>query len=72
MLKIDENRYRQGEIRAFYEAAAYPLPRKKSESKEEPAPAVAKTPERKPAAAAAPVKSKTAARKPALKSKSAA
>ena len=72
VLKIDENRYRHGEIRAFYEAAAYPLPRKKSESKEEPAPAVAKTPERKPAAAAAPVKSKTAARKPALKSKSAA
>jgi len=73
VLKIDENRYRHGEIRAFYDAAAYPLPRKKTESKEEPASVVANASERKPAAAAkAPAKSKAAARKPALKSKSAA
>jgi hypothetical protein len=73
VLKIDENRYRHGEIRAFYDAAAYPLPRKKVEIKkeEEAAPVVAKAPERKPAAKA-PVKSKTATRKPAMKSKSAA
>jgi hypothetical protein len=71
VLKVDENRFRHGEIRAFYDASTYPLPRKKIESKEEVAPVVAKAPERKPAAKA-PVKSKAPARKPAMKSKSAA
>lgn len=71
VLKIDENRYRHGEIRAFYDAAAYPLPRKKAEGKQASAPVVAKD----AAAAKAPAKAKTAARKPAkpaMKSKSAA
>ena len=54
-----------------YDASTYPLPRKKIESKEEPASVVGKTPVRKPAAKA-PAKSKTASRKPAMKSKSAA
>jgi hypothetical protein len=77
VLKIDENRYRHGEIRAFYEASAYPLPRKKAEIKDatpakttataEKKPAARKPAERKPEA-----KSKTAARKSAVKSKSAA
>lgn len=64
VLKIDENRYRHGEIRAFYESPAYPLERKGAEPKETPAAA-------KPRAKAA-AKSKSAARKPAVKSKSAA
>ena len=64
VLKIDENRYRHGEIRAFYDASAYPLPRKKAETKEAPA-------ERKPAAKPE-AKAKPAVRKTALKSKSAA
>jgi hypothetical protein len=35
VLKIDENRYRHGEIRAFYESTAYPLKRKKVEVKKD-------------------------------------
>jgi hypothetical protein len=65
VLKVDENRYRHGEIRAFYDAPAYPLARKKVEVKETPVAAV------KQAAKSAPV-AKSAARKPAVKSKSAA
>lgn len=56
VLKVDENRYRHAEIRAFYDAPAYPLPRKKAEAKEAPAKA----------------KAKPVARKSAQKSKSAA
>jgi hypothetical protein len=65
VLKVDENRYRHGEIRAFYESPAYPL-RKKVEAKPEAASAKAK--ENGKSAA----KAKAAARKPAVKSKSAA
>ncbi|MCC6948067.1 MAG: hypothetical protein IT539_09915 [Bradyrhizobiaceae bacterium] len=71
VLKIDEVRYRHGEIRAFYEASAYPLPRKKAAGE------TAATPPVKQASARrtdkAPAKSKRApARKQTLKSKSAA
>lgn len=65
VLKIDENRYRHGEIRAFYDSPAYPLARKQSEQKERPA-AAAKAPSK------ASAKTKSAARKTAVKSKSAA
>jgi hypothetical protein len=50
VLKIDENRYRHGEIRAFYEAPAYPLPRKKAETKDATPAKTAATAEKKPAA----------------------
>jgi hypothetical protein len=68
VLKVDENRYRHGEIKAFYEASSYPLPRKKSE--QEAAQAAAQPAARKPAAKTA--AKKPASRKPAMKSKSAA
>jgi hypothetical protein len=70
VLKIDENRYRHGEIRAFYESTAYPLPRKKVEVKKDEAKKVEskKAPER--VAAAAP--KQPAARKRATKTKPAA
>jgi hypothetical protein len=67
VLKVDENRYRHGEIKAFYEASSYPLPRKKSEQE---AQAAAQPAARKPAAKTA--AKKPASRKPAMKSKSAA
>lgn len=79
VLKIDENRYRHGEIRAFYEAAEYPLVRKKVEAKKAPpvvAPVVApKQPvarKRVTKTKTAERKSKTPERKPAQKSMSAA
>jgi len=34
VLKMNETRYRHVEIRAFYDAPAYPLPRKKTEAEE--------------------------------------
>jgi hypothetical protein len=80
VLKIDENRYRHGEIRAFYEAAAYPLKRKKVEVKAEPAAAKVAAPKQPAArkrtvtvkAKATGQKAKTSGRKTAQKSKSAA
>jgi hypothetical protein len=72
VLKIDENRYRHGEIRAFYESAAYPLPRKKvevmkPEAKEAKKPEVKKAPvaaaPKQPAARKRTVKAKAPARK---------
>jgi hypothetical protein len=79
VLKIDENRYRHGEIRAFYDAAEYPLKRKKVEVKAEPAAAKVAAPKQQPAARKRTVKAKatgqkakTSGRKTAAKSKSAA
>ena len=70
VLKIDENRYRHGEIRAFYEAADYPLPRKKVEAKKPEAKKVEKNKGPESASAAAP--KQPAARKRAAKTKTAA
>lgn len=70
VLKIDEARYRHGEIRALYESSDYPLPRAKSAA--EPAATGPKqAPGRRTAARA--VKGKrSASRKQQPKSKSAA
>jgi hypothetical protein len=70
VLKIDENRYRHGEIRAFYESAAYPLPRKKVEVKKPEAKEAKETkkPEPKKAPVAAAPK-QPAARKRTVKAK---
>jgi hypothetical protein len=70
VLKVDENRYRHGEIRAFYESPAYPLKRK-PEAKPASAPAAVAV---KEAAKVAPkvVSKAKPARKTAVKSKSAA
>lgn len=71
VLKVDEVRYRHGEIRALYAAPAYPLPRKNSEAEEASAPKPAA--ERKPSVqSAAKSKRASARRKQELKSKSAA
>jgi hypothetical protein len=71
VLKIDEVRYRHGEIRALYEAPGYPLPRKKAAS-EAAAAAPKQAPDRR-SASRAPAKSKhAAAGKHPVKSKSAA
>jgi hypothetical protein len=80
VLKIDENRYRHGEIRAFYDAAEYPLKRKKVEEKKaEPAAAKVAAPKQPAArkrtavkAKATGQKAKSTGRKTAAKSKSAA
>jgi hypothetical protein len=60
VLKVDEERYRHGEIRALYESPAYP--HKRPRDIEAKATAEAKKP----------AKSRASSRKPALKSKSAA
>lgn len=71
VLKIDEVRYRHGEIRSLYEAPAYPLPRKKTAA--EPAAAASKQAPERRTANRAPAKGKRAtAGKQQLKSKSAA
>lgn len=70
VLKIDENRYRHGEIRAFYEAPDYPLKRKKVEVKKPEAKKVEKNKDPESASAAAP--KQPAARKRAAKTKTAA
>jgi hypothetical protein len=67
VLKIDENRYRHGEIRAFYESAAYPLPRKKVEVKKPEAKEAQKPEVKKAPVAAAP--KQPAARKRTVKAK---
>jgi hypothetical protein len=73
VIKIDENRYRHGEIRAFYESADYPLPLKMSDKQHAGAPAAAKTPTaRKAPPPNPPPTPNTPARKTAVKSRSAA
>jgi hypothetical protein len=64
VLKVDEERYRHGEIRALYESPAYPHKRPRDTE----AKAAAET--KKPALKSA--KSRASSRKPAVKSKSAA
>jgi len=70
VLKIDEIRYRHGEIRALYDAPAYPLPRKKAAAGEAAVPA--KQASGRHAAKTNGAKAKRSVRKPAVKSKSAA
>jgi hypothetical protein len=65
VLKVDEERYRHGEIRALYESPAYP--HKRPRDTEAKAGAEAKKP-----AAMKSAKSRSATRKTAVKSKSAA
>lgn len=69
VLKIDENRFRHSEIRAFYDSPAYPLKRKKVEVKAAPAAVAVKEPAKVVAKVASKAKP---ARKAAVKSKSAA
>lgn len=70
VLKIDEVRYRHGEIRALYDAPAYPLPRKKAAV--EPTAAAKPAPERRGAKPVAAKGKRTPAGKQQMKSKSAA